>query len=211
VYNTSSDKIADVVVGQNLLFLFFEKFVAPPGRMPNPHEIMHYPILFAGFLSLVFTSLNLLPIGQLDGGRVVHGLFGSKVHRIIARFTFLAMLYYACIGAIDLHDTKNILLWILGGALFLYLVLLGLGLNRRDTLMYAVLILASLILISFIFPTAHGYSGWIVFVFLLGRFIGVQIPPLEIEEPLDTKRIVLGWIALIIFAICFSPAPIEVA
>jgi len=211
VYNTSSDKIMDVVVGQNLLFLFFEKFVADPGRMPNPHEIIHYPILFAGFLSLVFTSLNLLPIGQLDGGRVVHGLFGSKIHGVIARITFLAMLYYACIGAIDLHDTpENVMWWISGGALFLYLVLLGLGLSRRDTIMYAMLILASLILISYLFPTVHGYSGWIIFVFLLGRFIGIQIPPLEIEEPLDTKRIILGWLALIIFAICFSLAPIEV-
>lgn len=211
VYNTPSDKIIDVVVGQNLLFLFFAKYVAAPGRMPNPHEIMHYPLLFAGFLSLVFTSLNLLPIGQLDGGHVVYGLFGSKAHRIIASVVFIILLYYSGIGVIDLHDTPfNVAGWVVGGGMFLYMALLGLGLSKSDTAMYALLILASLIVIGWRYPDLHGYSGWIVFVFLLGRFIGIQHPPSEIEEPLDTKRIILGWIALIIFVISFSPSPIEV-
>src|SRR6185436_15295388 len=57
----------DLVMGKNLLFMFFEKFVADPTRVPNPHEIMHYPYLLAGFWALVFTGINLLPIGQLDG------------------------------------------------------------------------------------------------------------------------------------------------
>ena len=211
VYNTQSDKIIDVVVGKNLLFLFFEKYVADPERMPNPHEIMHYPLLFAGFLSLVFTSLNLLPIGQLDGGHVVYGLFGFKVHRIIASIAFIILLYYSGIGVIDLHNSPDDLMWwICGGGLFLYFALLGLGLSRRDTVMYALLILTSLIVISWLHPEVHGYSGWMVFVFLLGRFIGIQHPPSEIEEPLDTKRVILGWIALLIFVVSFSPAPIEI-
>lgn len=206
-----SDKIVDIVVGQNLVFLFFKEFVADPDRMPNPHEIMHYPFLFAGFLSLLFTSLNLLPIGQLDGGRVVYGLFGFKVHRIIASIAFVAMLYYSCIGVINLQDPPDDLIWwISGGALFLYTAMLGLGLPRKDTIMYALLILSSLLLISYLFPKVHGYSGWIVFVFLLGRFIGIQHPPTEIEEPLDSKRVVLGWVALIIFVISCSPSPFEV-
>lgn len=209
VYSSQSDSVIDVVVGKNLLFVFFEKYVADPTRVPNPHEIMHYPLLFAGFLSLVFTSLNLLPIGQLDGGHVVYGLFGFKVHRVIATIAFIGLMYYAGIGLINVHDTaENLIYWIGGGALFLYVALKGLGLSGRDTLMYAVLILASLLVISMLFPNARGFSGWIVFVFLLGRFIGIQHPPSEIEEPLDTKRIVLGWIALIIFVISFSPSPI---
>jgi hypothetical protein len=43
----------------------------------------------------------------------------------------------------------------------------------------------------------------------VGRFIGVQHPPSEIEEQLDTKRVIMGWIALLIFILCFSPAPIN--
>ena len=178
--------------------------------MPNPHEIMHYPILFAGFLSLVFTSLNLLPIGQLDGGHVVYGLFGSKVHRVIASTAFIARILYSGMGIFNLQDPPDDLMWwICGGILFLYTAMLGLGLPKKDTIMYALLILAFIILIGYLRPDVHGYSGWLVFVFILGRFIGIQHPPSEIEEPLDTKRVILGWIALIIFVISFSPSPIQ--
>src|SRR5690606_26951053 len=87
VYQDQS-KVIDVVIGKNLLFLFFEHYVADPERMPNPHEIMHYPVIFAGFLSLLFTFMNLLPVGQLDGGHIAYGLFGFRRHRIIASFVF---------------------------------------------------------------------------------------------------------------------------
>ncbi len=63
-YKTMPEGTVDVVIGKNMLFALLEKLVADPARMPNPHEIMHYPFLFAGFLSLVFTCMNLLPIGQ---------------------------------------------------------------------------------------------------------------------------------------------------
>lgn len=209
VYKEQPENILDVTIGKNLLFLFFENFVADPSRIPNPHEIMHYPFLFAGYLSLIFTCLNLLPIGQLDGGHVLYGLFGFKIHRIIASVFFVMLLFYAGLGIIKPTDSPDrLLLWIPGITLFLYLALSGLGLSARDTIMYALLVLAAQLLVTLIYPTVEGYSGWLFFSFLLGRFIGIQHPPSEIEEPLDTKRIILGWIALFIFIICFSPAPL---
>jgi membrane-associated protease RseP (regulator of RpoE activity) len=211
VYNDLPDKILDVNIGRNLLFLFFEQVVADPARVPNPHEIIHYPYLFAGFLALVFTCLNLLPIGQLDGGHVVYGLFGFRIHRVIATVSFFILLLYAGIGVIDVsQDPNDLTLWIGGSFVFLYMSLFGLGLPVRDTLMYALLVLAFMLVVSWAFPNVHGYSGWLVYIFILGRFIGIQHPPSEIEEPLDTKRVVLGWITLLIFLLSFSPAPIEI-
>lgn len=208
VYEHQSPNVVDVIVGKNLLFLLIEKIV-PEGRMPNHHELIHYPVLFAGFLSLVFTSINLLPIGQLDGGHVSYGLFGFKVHRVIATIAFVALLLYSCVGQIDVYDTPSrLVIWMIGGALFLYTVLLGIGMSRRDTVMYAMLLFALIFAGSWLFPDVKGYSGWILFVFVLGRFVGIPHPPSDIEEPLDAKRKVLGWIALIIFIVSFSPAPI---
>jgi len=212
VYQNQKESIIDITIGKNLLFLFFENFVADPARVPNPHEIMHYPVIFAGFLSLVFTFLNLLPIGQLDGGHVAYGLFGFKLHRIIASVIFVAFLFYAGIGVVTPRDgAESLLYWIPGSIAFLYMALSGLGLPKRDTIMYALIMFAALFVLSWVYPNLQGYSGWLLFGFLIGRFIGVQHPPSEIEEPLDTKRIVLGWLCLLIFIICFTPAPLTIA
>jgi membrane-associated protease RseP (regulator of RpoE activity) len=212
VYQNQKESIIDITIGKNLLFLFFENFVADPARVPNPHEIMHYPIIFAGFLSLVFTFLNLLPIGQLDGGHVAYGLFGSKLHRIVASIIFVAFLFYAGIGVVTPRDgAESLLYWIPGSIAFLYMALSGLGLPKRDTIMYALIMFAALFVLSWLYPNLQGYSGWLLFGFLIGRFIGIQHPPSEIEEPLDTKRIILGWLCLLIFIICFTPAPLTIA
>lgn len=203
--------VSDVVLGKNLIFLFFERFVADPSRIPNPHEMMHYPLLFAGFWSLVFTSLNLLPIGQLDGGHVVYGLFGFKTHRVIAIASFIVLIFYSGLGAIDLTaDQGTVFQNILFGLLFLFVLLKGLRRSSRDTLMYTLLIMALLLLINWQFPNIKGYSGWLLFIFVVGRFVGVEHPPSEIEEALDTKRKILGWIGLIVFLLSLTPAPIEI-
>lgn len=211
VYENPKQSFFDTVIGKNLLFLFFETYVADPDRVPNPREIMHYPLIFAGFLSLVFTFLNLLPIGQLDGGHVVYGLFGFKIHRIIASVIFVAFLFYASIGVVrPSDDPETLVYWVPGGIAFLYFALTGLGLPTRDTLMYALLMFAVLFVLGWLYPTLEGYSPFLLFGFLIGRLIGIQHPPSEIEEPLDTKRIILGWLSLIIFIICFSPAPLTI-
>jgi len=201
--------VLDIVIGKNLLFLFFEQFVADPTRMPNPHELMHYPLLFAGFLSLVFTSLNLLPIGQLDGGHVLYGLVGFKKHKQIASFIFTVFLFYAGLGVLKPTDPlDDLLIYIPLYVGFLYLCLSGMKLSKRDTLMYAVLLFALQFLIAWLFPTVHGYSGWLLFTLMIGRFLGIEHPPCLIETPLDNGRRLLGWLALIIFVLSFSPAPL---
>lgn len=213
---TEKENVLDIVVGKNLLFLFFEKFVAAPDRMPNPHEIMHYPLLFAGFLALVFTSLNLLPIGQLDGGHVLYGLVGFKRHRLIASIVYGALLFYAGLGWLGPGDDEfEFLSFTLPHFVgipviiaFYYVCMEKIGLSKRDTLMYASLILAIQYTTLFFFPTVTGYSGWLVFALIIGRVLGVQHPPCLIEIPLDNKRKILGWIALLVFVLCFTPAPI---
>lgn len=200
----------NIYLGKNLLFLFFEKFVADPIRLPNVHEIIHYPFLFAGFLSLVFTSINLLPIGQLDGGHVLYGLVGYKWHRRIASVVFLGFLFYAGLGYVHPSEGLDVLIYKIPLFVgFLYLAMRGLRLSKKDTWMYALGLFAIQYILVTVFPSVHGYSGWLLFVFLIGRFIGVQHPPSEDEQPLSSGRIILGWLALIIFILCFTPNPLE--
>jgi len=202
---------ADIMLGKNLLFIFFEKFVGDPARIPNMHEIIHYPFLFAGFLSLVFTSINLLPIGQLDSGHELYGLLGFKGHRKVASITFIIFLFYAGLGYISPAEPTETLIWEIPLFIgFLYFCLTGLGLKWKDTLMYALSMFAVQYLLATFIPGIEGYPGWLLFVFIIGRFIGVQHPKSEIEEPLSEGRIILGWFALFLFVVCFVPNPLEI-
>lgn len=202
---------ADILIGKNLMFIFFESLVSDPSRIPNIHEIIHYPFLFAGFLSLVFTSINLLPIGQLDGGHVLYGLLGFRGHKTVASIVFIVFLFYAGLGYISPADPPDAVIWEIPVFIgFLYLCLTGLGMRWRDTLMYAVAIFAVQYLLANVFPGIEGYPGWLLFVLIIGRFIGVMHPPSEIEQPLDMPRVILGWIALAIFVITFAPKPLEI-
>jgi len=76
-----------LILGKNLLWIGLEYFIAPK-NLPPMTEMYHYPFLFTGWLGSLVTALNLLPVGQLDGGHIIYAMFGRKGHAKAAR-TFL--------------------------------------------------------------------------------------------------------------------------
>jgi len=75
-------------LGEPLLLQFIAWLVV--GSIPAQADIVLHPIGFAAWFGLFITSLNLIPIGQLDGGHVAYALWGSR-QRIMA-FTMLPIL-----------------------------------------------------------------------------------------------------------------------
>jgi membrane-associated protease RseP (regulator of RpoE activity) len=202
--------VFDVQIGKSLLYQLLEYLFADPARVPNPHEMMHYPLLFAGFLALVFTNINLLPIGQLDGGHVLYGLVGYRWHQYVATTIFVIFLFYSGLGWVSPFQPLSDLLWDIPLYVgLLYLALSGLKKGPKDTLMYALLLFAVQYGIAYLSPGVQGYSGWFLFLVLIGRF-GVLHPRAEIEEPLSRGRQWLGWITLLLFLLTFSPRPIDI-
>jgi Zn-dependent protease len=51
------------------------------------------PLLMAGWVGLLITGLNMLPISQLDGGHVTYALFGKRAHTLARAFVMVAIAY----------------------------------------------------------------------------------------------------------------------
>ena len=183
-------------------------------RVPG-HEVMHYPVLLAGWLGLFFTALNLLPVGQLDGGHVVYALFGPAVHRVVARVTTLLLLLSGGVGFVlgTAFGLGPELRWVALGLLYALafvrlfegvwsLVAAGVGgaLGLTALVVFATPGLAA----------AVGYSGWLVWIGLILFVIRVDHPPVLVREPLTPGRKALGYLCLVIFALCFSIQPIQI-
>jgi len=69
---------AGTSVGSSVLLAFLAKLSLGP-ELLDGHVLQLSPLAFAGWLGLMVTALNLLPIGQLDGGHIAHAMFGRRV------------------------------------------------------------------------------------------------------------------------------------
>jgi len=84
-----------VVLGSSLLFDGLSRLVL--GVDPNNATVLLHPVALAGWLGLFVTFLNLLPVGQLDGGHVIYALFGRR-HRAISRVGLVVILVLGFYG-----------------------------------------------------------------------------------------------------------------
>lgn len=74
------------------------------GEIPADHIIIPHPLAIAGWAGLFVTSLNLLPMGQLDGGHIIRGLFPRQFKKV----------YYGVAGLLLLMGTlwPGYILWV---------------------------------------------------------------------------------------------------
>jgi Zn-dependent protease len=193
-----------------LLYQLLEKLFADPSRVPPPNQLLHYPLLVAGELSLFFTALNLLPIGQLDGGHILYGLLGPRRAGRLSAVLFVSFIFYAGLGIFSLRSGWQT--WLYGGApyaWYLWLVFRKLLPRPRQVLAVAALVWVAQLTVATLWPGTLGQPGWLVFGLLLGRLSGIYHPAAPDERPLSWGRQVLGWGLVLLFILCFSSAPFE--
>ncbi len=63
-------------LGDSLLFSFLSNIIL--NYQTGSQDILLHPVAFAGWIGLFVTSLNLIPVGQLDGGHIAYALLGEK-------------------------------------------------------------------------------------------------------------------------------------
>jgi membrane-associated protease RseP (regulator of RpoE activity) len=137
--------LGEPLLFQGLSWLLFQ-------QSPENYDLVLHDVAFAGWVGMFVTALNLLPVGQLDGGHILYSVFGR-------RSRYVAMAAFAVLA-----------------------------------------------LVTFI----SGYS-YIVFLVLLW-FMGVGHPPtLNDGVELGPVRRKLAVALLIVFIVCFTPSPLQMA
>jgi Zn-dependent protease len=165
----------EMIEGNSILYMLLKR-LAHPEAGPTDDILLH-PMAWAGWLGIFVTSLNLLPVGQLDGGHVVYALLGERRHRQVARVAHGAILFLGLIGLLcDLILLSDPAVAALREAGWLAWVTRGTGL-----------------------------LVWLVWAILL-KFVGGKHPQVTVgEHPLSPARQVLGWIAIVALVITFTP------
>jgi len=147
-----------IALGSSLLLSFLSQLIL--GTLPDEANLIMHPIAFAGWIGLFITALNLLPVGQLDGGHVIYALFGQR-YIWVSR---LALVLILSLGLMRWWDG-----WLIWGVLLLFL-----GVRHPPSLdPYTPLDLKRKVL------------AWVTLAVLVVTFIPV---PFSIQEPKVNAR-----------------------
>ncbi|NEQ85684.1 MAG: site-2 protease family protein, partial [Moorea sp. SIO2I5] len=75
----------------SLLLTLLSKWALGSEFISNTAINLH-PVAVAGYVGLVVTAFNLMPVGQLDGGHIVHAMLGQRTGMTIGQITRLLMM-----------------------------------------------------------------------------------------------------------------------
>jgi len=142
--------------GEPLIFRLIA--MATLNYAPARQDLMAHPMAMAGWVGLLATSLNLLPVWQLDGGHITYALTNRERQKNISIVAIIALILASFQG------------W-----------------PTPSYLMFGLMLLI---------------IGWRV------RFYHPMT--MRDEQPLETGRILLGGVALLILILSFTPVPISV-
>lgn len=176
--------------GDTLLYHLLIKILVPTGHfIPPMNEIYHFPFLNVGWFGLFVTTMNLLPIGQLDGGHILYSMFGRKVHSRVARITMWIMVIIGSIGSLN----------------ELYMFLKDSNFNSSLMLTIQSTIVTKLAVLYNHFPLLQEFwSGWLIWGLIGKFFIKLDHPAAMDETQISKNRMLLGWFAFFMLISSFS-------
>jgi len=109
---------AGMLEGQCLLYLLIKRLVVGP--IPDGHDVFLTATAFAGWAGLLVTMLNLIPIGQLDGGHIAYALFGERQNRLAGLLHGLLIAVFAY-NLVAFNQVAPGLVWLVWFVLLLVL------------------------------------------------------------------------------------------
>jgi membrane-associated protease RseP (regulator of RpoE activity) len=122
-YFTQPEQGFGLRFGSSLLYDFFSLTFADGSKdfIPPMTEMYHYPFLITGWFGLFVTAMNLIPVGQLDGGHLSYAMFGDR-HRMVSNVAFGIIFLIGAAGFLPLLGIETTIGWT--GWIFWVLILL---------------------------------------------------------------------------------------
>ncbi len=90
VIPTPESEMSGLFLGDSILMRQMQSAIL--GVDPETATVHLHPIALAAWVGFLVTALNLMPVGQLDGGHVVYALLGEVWHKWISRGTVVGLL-----------------------------------------------------------------------------------------------------------------------
>jgi membrane-associated protease RseP (regulator of RpoE activity) len=167
--------------GNSLLYAFL-KHASKGLWLPDGHQdVRLHPTAYAGWVGLLITMINLLPIGQLDGGHVATAYFGNRYNKFAQRLH--AVMPYVALG---------IFFWVR------HLVRIEMGARYSEH-----------VALRISFFAAGPWLIWYGLVGAVRRASGgVNHPPVQ-QRRLPASRRVLFWLMVLVFVAIFMPVPLR--
>jgi membrane-associated protease RseP (regulator of RpoE activity) len=96
---TSLPVVPAAVMKSSFLIGQIVTIVAPTMMLaPLSQPVPVHPLFLVGLAGLVFSAVNMLPIGRLDGGRACAAVFGRRVASLISFMSLIVLAYYSLFG-----------------------------------------------------------------------------------------------------------------
>lgn len=88
--------------GNTILFVLLKEIFTNPSQfVPPMSEVYHYPYLCVGWFGLFVTAMNLIPVGQLDGGHIIYSMFNEKKQEAISSISLIVLVLIGVLGVLN--------------------------------------------------------------------------------------------------------------
>jgi membrane-associated protease RseP (regulator of RpoE activity) len=186
LYGLAHSPVAPIVPGGgqegNSILYALLKHASKGGWLPDgQRDVFLAPAARAGWAGLLVTMINLLPIGQLDGGHIATAYFGNRYNRVAPRLHRLLPFVAVAVAAWTYH-----------------LVRVEAGDAWRVSAGLPIALAASL-----------PWMVWYVLVGLVRRLSGGGNHPPVDDQPLPGSRRLLFWVMVVVFVGIFMPVPMR--
>jgi len=168
--------------GNSILYAVLKHALKGEWLPQGYRDVAMHPTAWAGWAGLLVTMINLLPIGQLDGGHIATAYFGNGYNRFARAFHRALPLMAIGVFAWVMHVIRD-----QAGARWDWW--LGANIATGAALFWMI---------------------WYVLLSILGRLSGAGVDHPEVDEKkLPASRRALFWLVLLVFALIFMPVPLR--